>query len=263
MDNCESMINLEKLNDPKILSDFRVKEEGDCYFCKVKRSKFTVTIPKTIDWKISYLAGVLAGDGSVKMTNRKVSKYPRVSLEIFNNSLEYLKYADKLFGDIYNIKGRLRKKPDKNCYILAINNKVTWLYFNKVLGFLIGKKDCLRVPEKLRNPALLKHFIAGLIDTDGYKTNTFGLMMSGSNSKFLEEIAELTDHFYSLKFYGPYHSTIHQNGKIRYRAILNLARTQSNFQKFRELILLKHPRFNEWARRESNPRSLPCKGSVC
>ena len=62
-----------------------------------------------------------------------------------------------------------------------------------------------------------------------------------------------TDKFYFLKFCGPHHNNINQNGKIRYRAMLNLAKSQSNFRRFKELIFLRHQRFNEWARRDLNP----------
>lgn len=182
-----------------------------------------------------------------------MTRYPRTCIEIFNNSVEFLNFVNSLFEATFNVSGRLRKKSDKNCFVLAMNIKVIWLYFTRILGFLPGKKRYLCIPERLKNTALLKYFIAGLIDTDGYKTRTFGLMMGGNNSDFLKELADLANNFYSLKFRGPYYSYINQNGKVRYRAILHLAENQNNFQKFKELIVLKHPRFSKWARGELNP----------
>ena len=204
---------------------------------KMKRSPFQIKIPK-LNSDIAYLGGAIFGDGNLTLIKRKVSKYPRTKLRIINSSKNFLKYLNKIFLDNFNANGKIYKKKNSNCYILEINSKIIWLYFTKVIGMKAKKKINLHIPSIFRTKTMLKYFIAGLFDTDGYYSNgRFGIMMTRKNYNFLKEIKLLTKKFYKFNFLGPYKDKINLNGKIHERARINLS-TFCNSE-FRKIIPLK------------------------
>lgn len=206
--------------DSKILgNEFHVESN----LVKVRRSPFQIKLPK-LNSDIAYLSGVIFGDGNLTLIKRKASKYPRTKLKLYNSSFNFLLELNEIIHNNFNYNGKIYKKKDKNCYILELNNKIIWLYFTKFIGIKPKKKINLHVPYILRKKGILKYFIAGLFDTDGYfSRNRFGIMMTGKNYAFLKEIKTLTRKFYNFNFLGPYKDKIELNGKIRYRAQINLS----------------------------------------
>ena len=206
--------------DPKILgSEFQIKSNLIC----VRRSPFQISIPN-LNSDIAYLSGVVFGDGNLTLIKRKTSKYPRTKLKVYNSSENFLLKLNRILLKNFNYSGKIYRKKDKNCYILEINNKLVWLYFTKFIKIKPKKKVNLHIPTVFRNRNMLKHFIAGLFDTDGYFSKCrFGIMMTGKNYNFLNEIKLLTKKFYNFNFLGPYKDKIKLNGKFRERAQINLS----------------------------------------
>lgn len=120
---------IEKILDTKIISPpFKIKETPDGFVIRTRNSKFNVKIPE-IDKDVAYLTGVILGDGNVTLIKRKVSKYPRTKIKIYNSSMDYISYVNDLFLQKFSVNGRIWKKTNKECYVLEINNKVVFFVF--------------------------------------------------------------------------------------------------------------------------------------
>ena len=244
----------------KIVSNITIFRNDKKTFAKMKRSKYIINLPR-INQDIAYLSGVINGDGNIYLCRRKKIKYPRTKIKIFNNSKKYLNKINELFNKNFNLKGKITKKKDKNCYILTINNKIIWLYFVNFIGLPLNKIK-LKVPKIFLKRKLFKYYLAGLFDTDGYFSKTFGIMLSGRNLHFLEELNEYSKKFHILTFSKPKINVLTKNNKIYLRTYMYLKK--GDVERFKANIPLIHNKY-KWARGGSNSESLPflpngCKG---
>lgn len=243
-----------KLIDHKVIgTDIYFEENKNSLYVRMKRSPFKIKVPTKLDVSISYLTGVIIGDGNITLIPRELSKYPRTKIKIYNSSEQFINNINYLFKEIFNYAGKLWKKKDKNCFVLEINNKIVYSYFVNIIGLKPRKKINLRVPNLIKTKKLFKYFFAGLMDTDGFYTNkTFGIMMNGTNEMFLEEIKHLSNKFHNLKFLNPVLSECRLNDKTFKRVQMNLSRySVSGFWK---IIPLKN---EKWVRPDLNRGSSP------
>ncbi|MBR9682707.1 MAG: hypothetical protein GOV02_03450 [Candidatus Aenigmarchaeota archaeon] len=231
---------IRQINDRRFISDIEFDEEDGKIKLWSKRSKYKISIPKKVDERISYLCGVLLGDGNINVGKKHIN-YPRMRIRIFNKSKSFLENVNKEFLDIFNVCGKLTKKKDKNCYILTIHRRIVVIYFLKIIGLSSGKKINLVIPKMLRNREFFKYFLAGLYDTDGFKTDTFGIMMQGSNYEFLKNIINLLNRFYGVKSRKLYYGTIKTPFGIRSRCQFHIK--SESMDKFINIIPLRH---NRW-----------------
>jgi len=230
------------MKDEKIIgTNIYTKEEQNHFILRMKRSKFSVKIPFKVSNDIAYLTGVIVGDGNITLIPRKISQYPRTKIRIFNNSRKFLFKINKLFKETFNIEGKLYKKKDKNCFYLTINNKLVYLYFVKIIGLKPKKKNELEIPKLIKNKKLLKYFIAGLFDTDGYFSKTFGIMMGGSNLRFLKDIKYLLNDFYEIESRKMYYGTINTPTGIKDRCQMQVKIGSKD--RFINIIPLKHSKY--------------------
>ena len=229
------------LYDKKIISDLKFVDKSRDIVCWSKRSKYRIYIPKNVTKQISYLSGVIVGDGNVSITKRKITKYPRTKIRIFNKSEKFLKYVNNEFYNTFKIGGYISKKKDKNCYILTINNKIINLYFIKIIGLQSTKKKNLKIPYILTNSRLFKYFIAGLFDTDGFRTDTYGIMMNGSNYDFLKDIKRLLNKFYGIESRKIYYGYIDTKTGQRERTQFQIK--SKSMERFINIVPLKHNRY--------------------
>lgn len=232
---------LNEILDYSIISPkIRIISENEKYiFPKLGASGHNIKIPKKINKKIAYLFGAIVGDGSLSLVNRREGTYPRTKLNIYNNSLDYLKILDLSFQELFDVPTRIYKKRYNNCYVLELNNKFVWLFFSKHLK-IQGKKTNLQIPKEVRNKGLFKHFLAGLFDTDGFynrSNKVYGTMLCGSNYEFLLEINRLCLEYYGIKMLGPYKNLLKVGEKIYARCMITTKKSDSNL--FRSIIPLK------------------------
>ncbi|MDD5133055.1 MAG: LAGLIDADG family homing endonuclease [Candidatus Nanoarchaeia archaeon] len=229
---------LNKILDYSIISkDSILLEEKEGYiFTKVKRSNHKIKLPKEVNKDVAYLFGVIMGDGRLEKSIRKVSKYPRTKLYIYNDSKQYLIRLNEYLKKEFNVPTRIYKKNYNNCYVLEINNKFVWLYFSKYLN-IENKKLNLQIPKEVQNRELFKHFLAGLFDTDGYFSKVYGIMLNGSNYTFLLEINKLCEKYYKIKMLGPYKNILKKDGKEYSRCSISTSMPYN--EQFKEIVPLK------------------------
>ncbi len=205
------------------------------------RRRKAVRIPNKINENIAYLCGVLAGDGRVSCWPHFPQKHMRTSLHFYNQSKDYLQYIAGLFGAEFGVSGKIYAAKGR-CMVLSEHNRDVWLYFVKDIGFPLDKKF-LTIPEPIRTKALFRYYLAGLFDTDGFFSKTFGIMMAHRSLGYLKDISQLAKELYGLEFGKMCSNTLHQNGKVYERIMIQL-RTKSIIDFWRE-IPLKHERYKE------------------
>src|SRR3989344_7048459 len=232
---------MKNLFDNRLVSDFRTSKNNGKILMWAKRSKYKIIMPTEVNEKLAYITGVIVGDGNITITERGITKYPRMTLIIFNASKSYLEFLNKEFYGVFGIGGKIMKKLDKECYKLTITKKLIILYFLKIMGLTAGKKKVLKIPEAVKNKRLFKFFIAGLYDTDGYFSQTFGIMMSGSNYNFLKEITLLLERYYNISSRKLYFGNLITKTGLKTRAQTQIR--ARDVEKFIEIIPLKHSKY--------------------
>jgi hypothetical protein len=233
---------LNKILDYSIISpNIRIKREDKNYtHVIVKGSPQRIKIPKKLNKELIYLFGAIVGDGHLSLIYRKNEKYPVLKLGIYNNSKKYLEKLNIIFIKEFNQALRIYKKKGNNCFALETGNKLIWLFFHKHLN-IKNKKINLQVPKEIRDKNLFKYFLAGLFDTDGYYSETFGIMLGGTHYELLDHIKELSQQYHGIKFLGPRMNILRTNGKTYKRCYMKTS-TYSN-HKFRKVIPLMHEKY--------------------
>lgn len=122
------------------------------------------TLPKNMDNKLSYLIGVLHGDGSFHKNHRYIT--------VTTESKDFLiNVINSLFVDIFGVSGSLIELNEGRYYRLEIGNRVIHSFLSMFCP--VGrKKGKLNVPIVIKNNrTLLKEYLSGLFDTDGCLTH--------------------------------------------------------------------------------------------
>ena len=122
-------------------------------------------IPKKSKGLAEFL-GILTGDGYMNF-------YPynnEYVVEIAGHSkddLNYFKYLNVLILKLFNIEPKKYIRKDQNSAYLRLRSKGVF-YFLKKMGFVIGRKGQINIPEWIKKDDLyMAYFIKGLVDTDG------------------------------------------------------------------------------------------------
>jgi hypothetical protein len=143
-------------------------------------------LPKEPNKELSYLTGLIIGDGSLPDSRRKKKQYC-VNFENCNLYLakKYKRIFKKLFG--VDIPIRYEKRKGRQIrYKIEISSKIIQRFFANVIGIPKGKKSFIvKVPDFLKNSKqeIVVAFIKGLFDSDGGKTG--GLLGISSRSESL------------------------------------------------------------------------------
>ena len=182
----------------EILSQRRIwnKIQGNSV---ITRRKIT-PIPE-VSREVAYLAGVITGDGSLNVSERKKGgNHYRIQIVGHREDLE--RFA-VLFVQLFNYKPAVhRDKRKANCYLININSAAIFFYFISI-GFSSGKKRNLKVPTVIAaNPDLFKHYLLGLIDTDGHISH-HRVHLKQREENFLNELVQLLDKHLDIKSNPP------------------------------------------------------------
>ena len=116
-----------------------------------------------INSDIAELCGIILGDGHLHSTEN------RIVITGSNDDLFYYKnHLILLFKKHFGVTPKLVRIKNKNSYRLILENKRVFDFFIDI-GLVRGKKDKITIPKTILNDSsLLKSFIKGLFDTDGY-----------------------------------------------------------------------------------------------
>lgn len=247
-------MDLQKLYDSTLVSDFRSICKGDEIFISTKRSKRLTRVPPELNEDLAYLSGVIVGDGCLEASIRKSGGYS-IKVHVTNKSLIFLNQLNFLFEKYFNYAGYIRKRKNRDYYDLILNNRIIFLYFNRFLG-IRKKKGVLSVPPVFfAEPSVGRHFLAGLFDTDGYfSCGAFGIMLKGENYVFLDNIRNFTASL-GMHFGKITKSSLLVNGKTYSRASMVLKKGYVETSRASPNDARK-----VWARPGSNRRPSPCKG---
>lgn len=152
--------------------------------------------------EISYLAGVIAGDGHL---NRYVSKKRTdYKVEIFGdkeNDLEYFQFLNDLFKKYFKLHPLIKNKKDSLC--LSLNYKWVLDYFESI-GIPVGSKcRTIKIPPFIKeNRKLVFPFLRGLADTDfsitftkaGRKKHSYPRITADlASKKMMKDIVEILE----------------------------------------------------------------------
>lgn len=177
----------------------------------IRTRKTCIKIP-ALNCGIAYLAGAITGDGSVSTCKRKKggSYY---AVRLFGRK-EKLEHIPKLLSDFFNYKTKIIKDGRTNdCYYINFSAAGIYAYF-VLLGLSAGKKRKIVVPQAIADdPSLFKHYMMGLVDTDGHVKGA-RIHLKQRDEKFLEELAVLLKKHFGIEPNPP--KVNYTNGKPYY-----------------------------------------------
>jgi len=189
---------MDALTISELLSQAHIWHKTQNNAITTKRT--TTPIPE-INNKIAYLAGIVTGDGNLNVCKRKKGGY-HYRIQIVGHK-DDLKHIATLFKELFNYNPAVHRDERKaNCYLININNAAIFFYFIK-LGLFSGKKRNLKVPALIAaNAAFFKHYMLGLIDTDGYIENN-RVQLKQKEETFLKELVQLMQAHFHIKSNPP------------------------------------------------------------
>ncbi|MFX1577468.1 MAG: LAGLIDADG family homing endonuclease, partial [Promethearchaeota archaeon] len=180
------MKKVDILTVSRALDEAKVWHKIQSDFICTKKTR--VKIPKIND-KVAYLAGVITGDGYLTRCKRK-NGYYHYLVGIVGRR-EFTEEVLNLIRNIFHYKpGFYKDKRKNNCYYVNICSVAVFFFFIE-LGFQSGKKRNIRVPSLIADDAsLFKHYMCGLIDTDGF-IDKKRVQLKQKDKGFLKELVGL------------------------------------------------------------------------
>ncbi len=166
-----------------------------------KSHRKIIHIPKKCT-ELAELIGIIAGDGGINNQWQLVISMNSVS------DLDYSVYITSLIENLFQIKISSRKRPSQNTLVLVATS-------TSLVNFLVSKgavrghkiRQEIDIPNWIKtNQVYQKHFVRGLIDTDGClyihkhqvigKTyRNIGLCFTSYSSNLINSTAEIMKKF--------------------------------------------------------------------
>ena len=160
-----------------------------------------IVLPKEVSEDLAYLCGIFAGDGSIGY-RRKKNEY---CLKVVGNPKDEQEFYHKIIGPkfqkIFGVFPNMKYHDSQTTYGFSIYSKTIYVYLVNIIGLPSGVKyESLKIPEVfLTDERLIRAFIRGVFDTDGYITFRKGskknphyprISLSSKSAKFLKQIAD-------------------------------------------------------------------------
>lgn len=144
---------------------------------------------------LALFLGMLSGDGCLPIKHSGEG-YRDYAVQFYNTDKEIVLLFDRLFFELFGIKGRIRvTKRD--------NKKDLWEFMKyskkiveelKEIGFPEGvKRDILKVPQIIKQGTLNEKgaFVKGALITDGCLRKEGSILFHSGSKLFLEELSNL------------------------------------------------------------------------
>lgn len=123
-------------------------------------NSYPVKLVREVDEKLSYLAGVILGDGYISSNGYYISA-------TFDDEAYMDAFVSVVSDFIPNYVPSIRKNGDYT--IVTVGSKIFAEMLSRIFGIPRGRKSMWDIPEVvLSNDDLMRYFIAGLFDADGY-----------------------------------------------------------------------------------------------
>jgi len=155
-------------------------------------------IPRHVTKELSYLLGYTMGDGCLSKNKYKIQ---------YNDAdLKKLVLINRLYGEIFNVEGKIKKHPQKKMYRLEITSKFCFYFLNRICEVPIGRKKDLRVSELIKKcpHGLQLYFLVGFFEAEGEYGNYF-YSVTQHSIVILKDLAKIVDkERIRTKLYGPY-----------------------------------------------------------
>lgn len=218
-----------------------------------------IKLPKNLDKNLCELIGIVLGDGSIYLKEKK-----RYEIHIYGDFYEDNEYHQQivfsLFHSLFNITPSMRRVKNTNTLVSTIRSKAIVLFFKDILKIPPGKKnDTIQVPKYIYpSKEFAYSFLRGLADTDftlrfkknHHPKNCYPIIAGNFVSKrFVNQIGELFNfldfnhHFeynktkYDLRYNKTYTSHgIVLSGKKNLMKWMHLIGFNNKRQKYKYLI---------------------------
>lgn len=167
-------IPLSKLNKLLFLIDETLKQElvneinSKQLYLKCQYSNHTVKFPNELTPGLSYVVGLLLGDGY--LAGDSSNKRGDWEISVFFDNIKHLAIYKSYLKEIFGLEIKT-SKPPKNYYVAHFASKsVHWFlrsFFDLCNGY---KADKITIPSRIidtQNKALIAECIKGLFDSDG------------------------------------------------------------------------------------------------
>lgn len=174
-----------------------------------------IKLPKILDYKLSYLLGVIFGDGHLADPNKSYDKFTTYNreLRITDQHKETFILLARIFKDLFDYNPKIyseKSKADRLFYRFVINLKSLHRFLMVVCGMPVGdKRGKLKIPEIIKNAplGLQKWFVAGFFDADGHiglaKSRWPVIHISQYDTNILKEIIDISSKL-GISWSGPY-----------------------------------------------------------
>ena len=129
--------------------------------------KINVTLPKILDNKLAYFAGIHIGDGFMNYY-RKYYYSIAYSGHLIDENDFYKNYFWNMFKNFFNKKLFIyeRFRIKKQSIDLSTQSKAIFTFLNTSLGIKAGPKTNTPIPDIILNSKYQLNFIKGLADSD-------------------------------------------------------------------------------------------------
>ena len=174
-----------------------------------------IKLPKTLDYKLAYILGVIFGDGHLADPDKSYDKLTSYNseLRITDQNEETFKVLEELFRELFDYKPKIyseNSKINKPFYRFVIRSKPLHRFIMVICGMPTGNKSGrLRIPGVIKNAPLdlQKWFISGFFDADGCVSWTQNrwpvISITQYDSTILKEIIEISSNL-NVEWSGPY-----------------------------------------------------------
>ena len=223
--------------DKEFVGNIKAKIDNVDIYLNCKYSPKRIKFPKYLSENLSYLAGLILGDGSLAGDSSNLEGNWNISA--YFDNLEHHKIYDNLIFKEFEVSANF-KDPDGEYTTSIFSSRVLHWFFREYFGFFNGYKcSKIFVPNKIldcENRFIIIAFLQGLFDSDG--TFTCGeVRYSTTSEKMAVQVKQIL-----LDIFGIDTSLGIWRKKGEYLPLYTVyLHSRAKVESFAELIGFRHP----------------------
>ncbi len=189
-------IPLSKLNELLFLIDINLEQEltkeinSKQIYLKCQYSSHTIKFPEKLTSELSYVIGLLLGDGSLAGNNS--NKTGNWGVSVYFDKMNHLEIYKRIIEDIFKVKVKIYVQK-KTCFCAYFASKAVHWFLRSFFCLHNGyKADKIEIPEiitETKNQDLIASCLKGLFDSDGtviIKSKT--ISFSSTSEKIVNQV---------------------------------------------------------------------------